>query len=105
MSIVVSDTSPVRALRHVNQFELVSTYFAEVLIPPAVANELEHPSGRFEPIVVSSLGAVRILAPADSAFVQRLLRDVHRGEADLRTGLGFYVSDRFYESFLRSVGE
>ncbi len=43
MAIVVSDTSPVRALAHLGRLDLLKTLFGEVLIPPAVLDELEQP--------------------------------------------------------------
>ena len=41
--IVISDTSPIRALAHLDQLQLLYRIFQEVLIPPAVADELERP--------------------------------------------------------------
>lgn len=82
MSLVVSDTSPVRALTHIGLFSLVWKYFDEVLVPPAVAAELEHPSRGFQPVEVIRLGNVSIRPPADQPAVQRLLSQLDRGEAE-----------------------
>ena len=41
MPIVVSDTSPIRALAHVGHLDLLGAIYGEVLIPPAVADELQ----------------------------------------------------------------
>ncbi len=59
MSIVVSDTSPIRALAHLDHLRLLEGLFGEVLIPPTVVRELEQPRLRFKPVVVSGLSFVR----------------------------------------------
>lgn len=41
--LVVSDTSPIRALAHLDRLDLLAFLFDEVLIPPAVAHELLSP--------------------------------------------------------------
>jgi predicted nucleic acid-binding protein len=43
--MVVSDTSPLRYLIAVGQADLIDKLFNQVLIPPAVREELTHPSG------------------------------------------------------------
>ena len=42
-ALVVSDTSPIRALAHLGRLDVLASLFDEVLIPPAVARELEFP--------------------------------------------------------------
>ena len=44
MSVVVSDTSPIRALKHLKLTSLLTQLFGEVLVPPGVADELRNPS-------------------------------------------------------------
>ena len=44
--LVVSDTSPIRILSHLSHLHLLGDFFDEVLIPPAVAHELEAPESR-----------------------------------------------------------
>jgi predicted nucleic acid-binding protein len=43
MSAVVSDTSPINYLVRIGELELLPKLFGEVLIPPAVLGELQHP--------------------------------------------------------------
>lgn len=71
MSVVVSDTSPLRCLAHLDLLYLVPEIFEDVLIPPAVAFELENPEGRFQPVHVASLPGVRVVGPSDAGRVQR----------------------------------
>ena len=52
--IVVSDTSPVRALAHLDQLDLLRRLFEQVLIPPAVADELERPKSKLAPVPLES---------------------------------------------------
>jgi predicted nucleic acid-binding protein len=80
--IVVSDTSPVRALSHLNQLDFLGQLFDRVLIPPAVVDELEHPSANFPPIHVRDLDFFEIRAPLDRARVDKLCADLDKGEAE-----------------------
>ena len=43
--IVVSDTSPIRALAFIEHLTVLQKLFGTVVIPPAVVNELAHPRG------------------------------------------------------------
>lgn len=43
MTVVVSDTSPIRALNHLGLLWLLERIFGVVYVPPAVAEELLHP--------------------------------------------------------------
>jgi predicted nucleic acid-binding protein len=81
LAVVVSDTSPIRALSHLARLELLALLFSEVVIPPAVVHELEHPRRRFEPIRVSSIPNSRIVTPTDPAAVSTLLAQLDIGEA------------------------
>jgi predicted nucleic acid-binding protein len=47
VAIVVSDTSPIRALAHLNLLYVLHALFGEVIVPPKVADELEHPRQSF----------------------------------------------------------
>jgi len=82
LAVVVSDTSPIRALSHLARLELLGRLFSEVVIPPAVVHELEHPSRRFEPIPVQRIPNSRIITPSDPAAVSTLLAQLDAGEAE-----------------------
>jgi uncharacterized protein len=82
LSIVVSDTSPIRALAHLGHLELLEALFGEVLIPPTVVRELEQPRLRFKPVVVSGLRFVRVQCPTNQAMVDELMLSLGPGEAE-----------------------
>jgi len=65
LKVVVSETSPLRALGHLGRLDLLTILFGEVTVPPAVAAELLRPRGPFPPLDVSGIVGVRIVAPAD----------------------------------------
>ncbi|HUG90643.1 MAG TPA: DUF3368 domain-containing protein [Planctomycetaceae bacterium] len=62
--IVVSDTSPIRALNHLGLLPALERLFGTVLIPPAVASELQFPRRRFASVDVASLEFVQVKAPS-----------------------------------------
>lgn len=83
MSVVVSDTSPVRALAHLGRLDLLSALFDEVVVPPAVARELKNPAGAGRAVDPASIPHVRVAPPPDEQRVRELLaEDLHRGEAE-----------------------
>lgn len=82
MPLVVSDTSPVRALAHLNRLDLLTTLFNAVLIPPAVRDELARPRRRFSPVDVALIPGATVRAPRDIAYVQHLRRELQAGEAE-----------------------
>ena len=66
MSAVVSDTSPINYLIRVGEIDLLPQIFGEILIPPAVLQELRHEGA---PLAVQEWASriplwVRVLAPA-----------------------------------------
>jgi uncharacterized protein len=62
-AIVVSDTSPVRALAHLQQLELLRKLFSEVLVPPAVAHELANPAAGLPAVDVATFPYLRVVSP------------------------------------------
>jgi hypothetical protein len=82
LSIVVSDTSPIRALEHLGHIDLLHALFGEVLVPPAVASELEKPRSRFQPISLRGMIFVRIQAPGNRKAVAKLQATLGPGEAE-----------------------
>ena len=117
MSIVVSDTSPVRALVHVGDISLIAEYFelmtqldAGEAQAIALAIELgsalliDEAKGRAvaEKKGIPHAGALGLLALAKRDGRIPAVRPLLDG---LRTGLGFRVSEKFFQAFLRSVGE
>ena len=80
--LVVSDTSPIRALAHLDQLDLLQVLFDEVFLPPAVLVELEQPRRGFVPLDVRSVAFLRVRAPADRVVVAELSATLDRGEAE-----------------------
>ena len=52
MAIVVSDTSPLRALHHLGLIDLLADLFSEIVIPQAVALEMLQESDQFSSVDV-----------------------------------------------------
>jgi uncharacterized protein len=82
VAIVVSDTSPIRALSHLSRLDLLASLFQEVVVPAAVALELEQPRARFAPVILQGLPFVQIRSTMDRAGVVKLLELLGPGEAE-----------------------
>src|SRR2546423_1393567 len=82
MSIVVSDTSPIRALHFLKQTDLLRRLFGTVIVPPTVANELMHPHPSFQSIDLSIIPFVEIRAPQDRQRVAHYAATLDTGEAE-----------------------
>lgn len=82
MSIVVSDTSPIRALGHLNLVDILRELYSTVIVPPAVEYELRVPPPRFECINVAEWVFMQVQSPRDHADIARLLDVLDRGEAE-----------------------
>lgn len=82
MPLVVSDTSPIRALVHLQLMDLLHALFDEVLIPPAVASELTKPPEGLPFIDVAELSHVEVRAPQDTSVVQTFLQSLDPGESE-----------------------
>jgi hypothetical protein len=82
MAIIVSDTSPVRALNHLDKLELFSHLFDAVYIPPAVCDELLQPRRRFTPVRIQQIPNAIVRSPANFQRVQQLRLELDRGESE-----------------------
>ncbi len=82
MAVVVSDTSPIRALHHIGHVGLLSKLFGEVFIPPAVVKELRSPASGLPSIRVEDLSSIRVIAPTDLARVAQLRLTLDSGESE-----------------------
>ena len=82
MSIVVSDTSPIRALHFIGQIHLLHRIFGGVLVPPVVARELAEPRRPFESIDVSALAFFEVRAPLNADRVAQYAEELDAGEAE-----------------------
>ncbi len=83
--IVVSDTSPLNGLVKVGHLPLLQQIYGQVLIPPAVADELKR-GGEDDPriIQVLSLDWIEVCQPINIQLVETLQTDYNldRGESE-----------------------
>jgi predicted nucleic acid-binding protein len=77
MKIVISDTSPIRALVHLDLLQLLADFFGQVVIPPAVWDELSA-SGTLEHLPVF----IVVESPKNRITVDSLLEELELGEAE-----------------------
>lgn len=82
MPLVVSDTSPVRALHHLSLLSLLPKLFGNVLVPPAVVVELTRPVSRYRPIEPSGYDFIEQRPPLDRAAVALLQHVLGPGESE-----------------------
>jgi len=82
MPVVVSDTSPLRALFHLGRLEWLEALFNRVTLPPAVAFELQHPPGAYRPIDASDWTFLEIRASRSASRVAELRSSLDAGEAE-----------------------
>lgn len=82
MTVVVSDTSPIRALDFLGRLETLPILLGKILLPLAVVDELARTSNRFRPICVTDYEYLQMRAPSDTGKVNSLLPTIDRGEAE-----------------------
>src|SRR5215813_10088940 len=82
MAIVVSDTSPIRALAHLGLLDLLPRLFGDVLIPPAVLGELGTPRTLLPAVDVSQHPFIQVRAPVDANLVAQLRTEIDPGESE-----------------------
>lgn len=80
-AIVVSDTSPLRALAHLGQVELLGRFFGRVLVPPAVAEELRQARPMLPSLDLSPWPFIEVRAVADLSGAMPYISELHAGEA------------------------
>jgi predicted nucleic acid-binding protein len=96
VSLVVSDTSPLRALQHLGETDVLQHFYRSVLVPPAVAREL---------VTAAGLKVIGVLGILQRAKREGLIDQVRSRMDRLRNGIPFFISDQLYEAVLRSAGE
>jgi predicted nucleic acid-binding protein len=77
--IVVSDTSPIRALANLGQLDLLARLFGKVIVPTAVIDELRNPPAGMATIDVSRLSFVEVRQPSK---INLATHDLDAGEAE-----------------------
>lgn len=82
MSIVVSDTSPIRVLVHLDMMQVLADSFDCILIPPAVLAELQRASPNIAAIPASVVQMLTVQAPKDQLRIAQLRRRLDEGESE-----------------------
>jgi uncharacterized protein len=82
MAVIVSDTSPVRALDYLGQLHLLAGLFDQVFVPPAVCNELRLPRAHFRPIEVGQIPGAVVRGPSNQSRIRELQVGLQLGEAE-----------------------
>jgi uncharacterized protein len=82
VSIVVSDTSSLRALHHLQQMSLLVRFYGEVWIPPTVMDELEAVYGDFGRLLAGPYAFLKLRVPANKPQLDKLLLTLDQGEAE-----------------------
>ncbi|MEZ6233540.1 MAG: DUF3368 domain-containing protein [Phycisphaerales bacterium] len=79
--IVVSDTSPLRALPALELVGLLESIYRTVLIPPAVAGELGRDAPNLGPFRLADHAFIEIEKPKEDQLLSRLRAELDEGEA------------------------
>jgi len=82
VAIVVSDTSPLAALAFLRHLEFLRRFYHEVLIPPAVADEIQKPGWDVFAAEVLNAEYLKIQSPKSKEQVVELAKSLDRGEAE-----------------------
>ena len=77
--LVISDTSPVRALHAVGRLELLRLLFHEVIVPPSVVWELQHPPTGSLPVRIEEHDFLRVVVPSS---LESIDADLDAGERE-----------------------
>jgi predicted nucleic acid-binding protein len=80
--VVISDTSPIRCLVHLQLNDILPKLFGDVLLPPAVVRELAQASRWFVARDVSAFPFLKVRQPSDAALVAGLAKHLDPGEAE-----------------------
>ena len=81
--VVIANTTPLINFAQIGRLELLRQLFGEVVIPPAIVDELSDKQRLF-PLVadVVSASLTRVEVPANVAVVTTLTQNIHLGEAE-----------------------
>ncbi len=82
MVIVVSDTSPIRALAHLDCLTWLNVLFDSVLLPPAVVYELKNPPRNMVDVDISYWEFITIQTPQCEERIIELQSKLDLGEAE-----------------------
>ena len=81
--LVISNTTPMINFAEIGRMDVLQQLFGEIVIPPAVADELHEKRDLFPAVArAMELPFIRIVAPMDRSLVSTLTLDLHLGEAE-----------------------
>lgn len=78
--IVVSDSSPIRALHHLGLLNLCQDLYGKVIIPPAVQAELLQPTTTCPSITIAGIAGIEVRAPGSDPASLGIPSDLDAGE-------------------------
>lgn len=81
MVVVVSDTSPIRALAYLDRLDVLQSLFHQLVVPLAVEAELRHSPMHGTSVKVKDIPFVQVQAPANVSEVDRLRKTLDAGES------------------------
>jgi predicted nucleic acid-binding protein len=82
VTLVVSDTSPIRALNFLGLLPVLEQLYGPIIVPPAVEQELAKPREGFEAIDITRLAFIRVQVPQDRQRVDSFLSTLDLGESE-----------------------
>ena len=92
MAVVVSDTSPLRALGHLRLLHVLGPMYETVIVPTAVVAELAKTPPGLTPVTLSDYPFMQVRDPADAVRVETLRTRLDRGEAEaIALGIEMHV--------------
>jgi uncharacterized protein len=83
--VVVTDTSPLRALAVVHLLGVLPRLYNDILLPPAVAAELAVDVPGIGPLLVQNFEFLRVLAPTTPTLRYEMSASLGRGETEAIT--------------------
>ena len=87
MNLVVSDTSPIRALEWLGLLDLLESLYGKVLIPSAVASELKHSTTQLRFIDITQYPFIQVTNPSSQAMIDSLHLERSGGTIDSLMGV------------------
>lgn len=82
MPVVISDTSPLRALAHLGHMDWLQELFHQIRLPPAVAAELRHPPPALAAVDVAAWHFLVVQPPSNLQRVSEFRSRLDAGEAE-----------------------
>jgi predicted nucleic acid-binding protein len=82
MPVVVSDTSPLRVLAHLDRLDILTRLFGTVYVPPSVVAELSVATSGVPALSIDRIPGARVQAPTDLPRVRDLRERLGAGESE-----------------------